>query len=213
MRSERAGRVSRGGRRKSTAPPGSDIMRKKTACSVLPASMLRIHEGNSATAENVNPPAMTNASTASFFCFDSFLRFKSRKHFNLHLLRCDVVRDILGGDRQFVGAGNGLSGNEQIASIGGGFCIPSEFNRGRTFQARDQSAGALRCIDLQVYRLAALESFVVQLHFDYWRLARNHKCLGFAIRVPQPIAQDETYRVSSVLHIGGSEKARLPDVF
>src|ERR1035441_7030691 len=115
MRSASAGRVSRGGRRKSTEPPGNDIMRKKASCSALPASMFRIHKGNSPTAEIAHPTATANVSTASRrvrlrgkSLRGKSLHDESRKHFNLHLLRSNVVRNILGRNGQLVRAGNRL---------------------------------------------------------------------------------------------------------
>src|SRR4029077_4779118 len=102
MRSLNAARVSRGGRRNSTGPPGNDIVRKKTASCALLASMLRINDGSSPRAEIVQPIARTNAVSAN-----QRWRDELRKHFNLHLLGSDVVGDVLGGDCQLVGAGDG----------------------------------------------------------------------------------------------------------
>src|SRR5260370_42590411 len=123
MRSRSAGRVSRGGRRKGTATPGNDIMRKNAASRALADSTLRIHDGNSPSAENVPPSASTkapNATQRARVCVEL------RKYFNLHLLHSNVVSDIFGGDRQLVVAGNRLLWNEQLAGIGCRSRVPSE---------------------------------------------------------------------------------------
>ena len=121
-------------------------MRKKTASRALEASMLRIQEGSSPSAEMAQPRAitMTNTTSASRRVR---LRHELRKYFNLHLLRTDIVGDVLGGDGQLVRAGDRLLRNDQLAGIGGGLRIPPEFDGRRTFQPRDQRARALRGLD------------------------------------------------------------------
>src|SRR3974390_829242 len=109
MRSVSAGRVSRGGRRKATAPPGNDIIRKKTASRAVLASTLRIQDGNSA-AEMAAPMAATNTASASH---RKRRERESRKYFNLHLLRTNVVSNIFSGHGQLVGARDRLVGNCQ----------------------------------------------------------------------------------------------------
>src|SRR5277367_4512891 len=131
MRSPRAGLVSLGGRRKSTGPPGSDIIRKKTDCSALVASMLRIHAGSSPKAAIVEPRATTNTTSAR-----RLPREELGKYFNLHLLGSDIVGDVLRRNGQCVAAGDCFSGDDQRASVRGGFRIPPEFDRRRTFQSR-----------------------------------------------------------------------------
>src|ERR1019366_6325218 len=210
MRSASAGRVSRGGRRKSTAPPGSDIMRKSAASRALEASMLRIQEGNSPSAEIAHPRERTNTASANARVR---LRNKLRKYVNLHLPRSNIVGDVLGGDGQLVSAGDHLFWNDQLASVGGSLRIPPEFDGRRPFQPRHQRARACRGLYLQGNRLAALETFAVELHLDHRRLAGDHKRLRLAIRLTQAIAQDEAHRVGSILHVGGSKEASLPDVF
>src|ERR1017187_1818055 len=212
MRSASAGRVSRGGRRKSTAPPGSDIMRKNAASRALEASMLRIQKGSSPSAEMAQPRAITMTSTSNA-SRRVRLRNKLRKYFNLHLPGSNVVSDVFGGDGQLVSAGNHLFWNDQLASVGGSLRIPPEFDGRRPFQPRHQRARACRGVDLQGNRLAALETFAVELHLDHGRLAGDHKRLRLAIRLTQAIAQDEAHGVGSILHIGGSKEASLPDVF
>src|SRR5215470_19389120 len=87
--------VSAGGRRMVTDPPGSGAVRKTIVSSTERASMPCIHAGIDAQA------ASTTASTPSGnkINFDNL-----RKHFNLHLLAADVVRDILRGHHQAVGS-------------------------------------------------------------------------------------------------------------
>ena len=84
-------------------------MRKKAASTALPASMLRIHDGNSPRAEMLQPRAAKKI--ASAIRRTRRKTSESRKYFNLHLLRTDVVSDVLGGDGQLVGAGDGFLGN------------------------------------------------------------------------------------------------------
>ena len=101
MSSVRAGRVSLGGRRNGTAPPGNDIMRKKAASIPLADSMLRIHDGSSPMAPS--EPAMASANAPSIQrrmrMLDKVWAAESRKYFKLHLLRTDVVGDVFAGDR------------------------------------------------------------------------------------------------------------------
>src|ERR1700677_2673276 len=215
MSSESAGRVSRGGRRKGTAPPGNGIMRKKAASSTLDPSMLRTHEGSSPRAAMAEPAASTNTAIASrrMRRLDTLLRDELRKDFNLHLPGADVVGNIFGGDRQFVRTRNGLFGNEQLAGIGACSRIPAEFNRCRTIQPRYQRPRALRRVNLQVDRLPALEAFVVELHLDHRRLAGNHERFRLTIRSAELVAQDEAHGVGPILHVSGSKKAGLPNIF
>src|SRR5271166_1848994 len=210
MRSARAGRVSRGGRRKSTEPPGNDIMRKKAASIALAASLLRIHEGSSPSAETPQPRAITKTASASARIR---LRGRLREHFNLHLPGSNVVGDILGGDSQLVSAGDGLPGNNQLASIGGSLGIPLEFDGRRAIETRDESARALRGVNYHGDCLAALETLAVELDLDNGRLAGDHKRLRLAIGLSETIAQDKAHGVSAILHVGGCEKAGLPHVF
>src|ERR1035437_9370069 len=212
MRSASAGRVSRGGRRKSTAPPGSDIMRKNAAYRALEAAMLRIQEGNSPSAEMAQPRAITMTSTSNA-SRRVRLRNKSRKYFNLHLPRPNIVGDVFGGDGQLVSTGDHLFWNDQLASVGGSLRIPPEFDGRRPFQPRHQRARARGGVDLQGNRLAAVETFVVELHLAHGRLAGDHKRLRLTIRLTQVIAQNEAHRVGSILHVGGGKEASLPDVF
>ena len=60
-----AGRVSRGGRRNATAPPGNDIMRKKTASSALPAFDVANPRRQLADGSNRHAMAATNTASAS----------------------------------------------------------------------------------------------------------------------------------------------------
>src|ERR1700739_274300 len=91
--------------------------------------------------------------------------------------------------------------------------IPVQLNWRSTFETGDQRPRALRSIHLQVDRLASLKAFAVDLHLhDRW-LAGDDEGFGFSISVALTIAEDESDRVSSVLHVGRREKARLPDVF
>src|SRR5207245_9048292 len=132
MSTASAGRVSRGGRRKGTAPPGNDIMRKNTASRALADSTLRIHDGNSPSAERVPPSASTKApgvSQRARVCAEL------GKYFNLHLLRSNVVGNVLGSDCQLVVAGNRLLWDAEFARIGASPRVPSEFNRSRGCQS------------------------------------------------------------------------------
>src|ERR1700687_4994515 len=100
MSSVSAGRVSLGGRRNGTAPPGNDIIRKNPASMALADSMFRIHEGSSPIA--ASEPAMVSANAPSIQrrmrMLDKGLAAESREYFKLHLLRTDVVGDGLAGD-------------------------------------------------------------------------------------------------------------------
>src|SRR4029077_7761135 len=98
-------------------------MRKNTASSALLASMLRIHRGNSPSAEIVPPTAAKNITSATR---RTRRDDDSRKYFNLHLLRTNIVSNILGGDGQLVSAGNGLVRNPERASIRRGLRVPAQ---------------------------------------------------------------------------------------
>ena len=65
---------------------------------------------------------------------------------------------------------------------------------------------------LQVDRLATLKTLAVESHLHQGRLAGNDKRFGLAISMSNPVAQDETNRVGSVLDVGRSEESSLPDV-
>ena len=77
-------------------------------------------------AEMAQPHATTNTAAASPRVQGFELGCELRKHFNLHLLRSDVVGDILGGDRQLVRAWNCFARDQERACVGGGSGIPSE---------------------------------------------------------------------------------------
>src|SRR5215469_3013985 len=132
MSSPSAGRVSRGGRRNITVAPGTDIMRKSATSKALPASMFRIHEGNSPNAETLNSNAIVNKQTNS-----RGARVELGKHFNLHLLRSDVVSDVLSRHRQLVRARNGLAGDKHFAGAGRRLRIPAQLDRRFALEAGD----------------------------------------------------------------------------
>ena len=110
---------------------------------------------------------------------------KLRKHFNLHLLRSNVVRDIFGGDGQLVRAGDGCSGINKSPVL----AAACAFHRSSTGAAPSSRATSVRVLcearTFKDHDLAALEALAVELHLDYWRLARDHKCLRLAIGVPR----------------------------
>src|ERR1700722_12867984 len=105
MSSLSAGRVSLGGRRNSTAPPGKDIERNIADSTTEPASMLRIQEGRSHHADIIHPVVNRNTARCK-------LRRKLRKDFNLHLLRPNVVGDVFRSHCQLVGSRNRLLWDE-----------------------------------------------------------------------------------------------------
>ena len=55
INSPRAGRVSAGGRRNSTSPPGKDMARKRAASIAVPASTFRIQAGSAPWADDHIP--------------------------------------------------------------------------------------------------------------------------------------------------------------
>src|SRR5258708_31649370 len=95
MSSRSAGRVSDGGLRNCTAPPGSDIARKNAASMGLPASRLLIQDGRAPLAEIIHPVMATHA-TIPQTCTSRLLKTLG-EDFNLHLLGCDVLGDVFGG--------------------------------------------------------------------------------------------------------------------
>src|SRR5512135_1307802 len=99
MSSVSAGRVSLGGRRNGTAPPGNDIIRKNAASIALADSMFRIHDGSSPMAASEPAMASANAPSIQRCMLDEVLAAESRKYFKLHLLRTNVVGDVFAGDR------------------------------------------------------------------------------------------------------------------
>ena len=68
---------------------------------------------------------------------------ESRKYFNLHLLRSNIVGDVFRSNSQLVSARNHLVRNHQCASIGAGPGVPAKWNGRRTIHARHQSPRAL----------------------------------------------------------------------
>src|SRR5215471_10860511 len=104
MSSPRAGRVSRGGRRKSTSPPGSDIKRKKAASICVRASMLRTQGGNAprAVAIQSRKRMLRRTATRARRGFREALG----NNFNVHPLRTDVVGDVFTGHDEAIRAGN-----------------------------------------------------------------------------------------------------------
>src|SRR5579872_794196 len=98
-------------------------MRKKTASRVDFPSTFRTHEGSSANAVTAaqipaSKPATTKARCRCLNC--------SRKYFNLHLLRTDVVRDVLGRNGQLVSAGDAFLRNRESAGVRAHCRIPSQ---------------------------------------------------------------------------------------
>src|SRR5215467_4750483 len=93
----KAGRVSLGGRRNATGPPGTDIMRKKAPSRELFASILRIHAGSSPTAET----ALMTAHTAGNSTIAVQRRRELREYFNGDLPGSNIVgiafRGTVGG--------------------------------------------------------------------------------------------------------------------
>ena len=139
---------------------------------------------------------------------------ESRKYFNLHLLRTNVVSDVLGSDGQFVGAGDGMVGNGENAGIGGGFGIPAQCDRALRHPSAPPGCASLsEALTRRSMCLATLKALAVKFHLHHWRLAGNDECLRLAIGVSDLIAQDQAHSVGSVLHVGGRKKASLPDVF
>ena len=61
--------------------------------------------------------------------------------------------------------------------------------------------------------LASLKALAIEFDLHHGRLAGDDECLGLAIGVPFLIAKNQADRVSSILHVGRREEARLPDVF
>ena len=75
---------------------------------------------------------------------------ESRKYFNLHLLRTNVVRDVFGRDRQLVGAGNRLFGNcQRLRCSRQTFASQRSATGYRAIHARNERARALRRADFQ----------------------------------------------------------------
>src|SRR5438876_288948 len=97
-------RVSFGGRRTSTAPPGMGTDRKKTACKRLGAAMSWIQRDRSARAS-------THAASAKPHRLKACATL--RRDFNLHLLASDVVREVFRRDRQRVSARCQMRRNQQ----------------------------------------------------------------------------------------------------
>src|ERR1700728_128916 len=187
-------------------------MRESSPSSTLLASMLRVHEGSwplAATAPKIAAKVKKVARAARRMRGDD----ESRKYFNAHLLRSNVVGNILGGYGQFVSAGNGLLGNSERTGVGGGVGIPVQRDGHGTVQARDQGASTFRRADFQIDGLAALETLAIEFDLHDRRLASDDKRLRLAVGVANFVAQDETHGVRTILHVGGREKARLPDIF
>ena len=84
------------------------MARNSAASIAVPASTFRIHAGSAPRAETTHPASVTN--TAIPQTRSQRLRDRSRKHFNLHLLRPDVVGNVFRGHGQFVGSGTVCSG-------------------------------------------------------------------------------------------------------
>src|SRR5262249_55855545 len=67
----------------------------------------------------------------------------SRKHFNGHLLGCDVVGDVFGGHGQLVVARNLLGRNQELPGIRASLRVPMQLDRSRSLEPGHQRARTL----------------------------------------------------------------------
>src|SRR5208283_1120676 len=97
-------------------------MRKNARSIAVPASTLRIQDGNAPLAVTTNPAASSTRIAPPKHTLS--LGEKSRNDLNVHPLRSHVVRNIFRGDCEPVGSRNHLLRNEQLACIHAGLGIP-----------------------------------------------------------------------------------------
>src|SRR5579871_279066 len=197
-RSRRAasrGRISRGVLRAGTGPPGIGAVFQKTSCSGSVLAKLLYHS------ELANI-AQKDAATSHFL----------RKYIDAYLLTPDVVRDILGGNRQHVASRRESRRYREIAGVSGRTRIPMQFDGRRSVHAREHGARVLRRAGTQVHHVAGAIARFVELHAHHRRFAGDHKAFPFAINAALAVAQNEAHPVRAVRHFLWSEKTRLPDI-
>ena len=189
MSSLSAGRVSLGGRRNSTAPPGNNISRNIADSMAEPASMFRNHDGSAPQADTAHPARATNTAIPHRRSngFADELRNQNRnelrKDFNLHLLRPDVVGNVLRGYRQFVGSGTICSGMTNCPALA--FARASQLSEtGKAPSSRATSVRVLcEALALRLTVWPAMKSPAVKLNPDHRWLAGNDEGLGLAVGV------------------------------
>src|SRR5450755_4519153 len=149
------------------------MVRKSAASIAVPDSTFLIHAGSSPRAETSHPASVTKIAIPQ--ARRGRRRDKSRKDFNLYLLRPDVVGNIFRGHGEFVWPWRSLLGDDQLSRVNAGARVPIQSNRRRAFQSCDQGARALRRARHQIYRLAAAISSGLKLDLNHGRLAGDYE--------------------------------------
>src|SRR5271170_1040965 len=140
-------------------------------------------------------------------------RRRLRNHFNAHLLAAKVVRDVLGGDGEGVGAGWQILRNGELAGAGGRGWIPAKTDGSEAFETGAERSRGLRGGDAKLHGVSGTEALVIQMHMHGGRRARDYEGLCFAPGMACRVAQNEAHAIDAILHIGRGKEARLPNVF
>src|SRR5579862_5439154 len=100
-----------------------------------------------------------------------------------------------------------------MAGVKAGFRVPTKTDRRGAIQARHQGARALRCRYFQVECVATAIALLVEANLHHRSFAGDDESLLLAIGVAVAVAKHEPNGIGPVLHVGGSEETRLPDIF
>src|SRR5580693_5917309 len=171
-----SGRVSLGGRRAAIDPPGNATARKKTASSLLAASIFSAQWVNSARSPTT-PLAI--ATTVSHFgilprflrAFRTGFRLLSGKNFNFHLPAADVVREILRRYGDLIAPSGKRRRHQQFARVRTHLSVPSQICGSGTVHPRHDGPRRIRGAHLQTHRVSTMKLFAIQLHLHRRRLA------------------------------------------
>src|SRR5271170_484441 len=124
--------------------------------------------------------SMVDAMTAAAPSRPKRTRRRLRNHFNAHLLAAEVVRDVLGGDGEGIGASGQILRNGELAGAGGCGWIPAKIDGREAFETCAQRSRRLRCRDAELHGVSATKALAIQPQVHGGRRAGNYESLGFA---------------------------------
>src|SRR5258708_37624108 len=169
------------------------------------ASMFCIHAG-------MAPSAATTPAAIAIRTTKVFAR-ALRDNFNLHLLRADVVRNVLRGHSEPVASGWQFFRHHHSACARARVWIPAQTYRRHAFKLRDQRSRAGGGLYLQLDLVAMAVLLAVKRDLERGRLAGDDEGLCLAIDAAVAVAQHEPHAVCAVFHVSRREETRLPDIF
>src|SRR5258708_9638378 len=153
-------------------PPGRFTVLKMAASSSERSTMSWIHAG-------ITPSAATAPAVIATRTTEVLIR-TLRDNFNLHLLRADVVRNVLGGDREPVAAWRKFFRHHDSTGTRSRVRIPTQTHRRRAFKLRDQRSRAGGSLYLQLDLVAVAVFLSVKHALKCRRLAGHYQALGLA---------------------------------